>query len=105
MMRRILPVAGALFFLAVLNTRAYTDDKPETHEGIVVKVEDAKLTMTDNDGKNEHSHDVAVDAKITCDGKECKLKDLEKGYKVKVTTEMKDSKRVATMIEAKKGSS
>ena len=73
----------------------------ETHEGKVVSVASGKLTMTDKDGKNEHSHDVATDAKISRDGKDCKLEDLKKGDKARVTTEKKGDKEMATRIEAK----
>lgn len=60
-----------------------------------VKVAGGKLTIEDKD-KKEHSCEVAKDAKITCDGKECKLADLKKGVKVKVTV----VKKMATKIEA-----
>jgi len=69
----------------------------DTHSGVVVSAGAGKLTMSDKDGTNEHSHDVAANAKISCDGKECKLEDLKKGSSVKVTT--KDKK--AVKIEAK----
>ena len=39
------------------------------------------MTIEGKDAK-EHTCDVAKDAKITCDGKECKLGDLKKGVKV-----------------------
>jgi hypothetical protein len=59
------------------------------------------LVMTLKDGTKEHSHEVAKDAKITCDGKDCKLEDLKKGFMVKVTTDKKDGKELAVRIEAK----
>jgi hypothetical protein len=64
-------------------------------EGMVVKAGDGKLTITDKD-KKDHSCTVAKDAKITCDGKACKLDDLKKGVKVKVSVE----KDMAVKIEA-----
>lgn len=70
----------------------------ETHEGILVSAGADTLTMTDKDGKNQQTHTVAVDAKITCDGKECKLEDLKKGITLKVTTK-KGDKPVAVRIE------
>lgn len=72
----------------------------ESHEGIVVKTDSvaSKLTMTDKDGKNEHTHDIPSTATITLDGKAAKLSDLMKGHEVTVTTD--DQKRV-TKIEAK----
>jgi Cu/Ag efflux protein CusF len=73
-----------------------------THEGKVVKIDGAKLTMSDKEGKDKHTHAVPTEAKITCDGKECKLTDLKEGFFVKVTAEKKGDKTVITKIEAKK---
>jgi hypothetical protein len=70
------------------------DDKGPV-EGTVVKAADGKLTLEGKD-KKEHACNVAKDAKITCDGKACKLDDLKKGVKVKVTVE----KDMAVKIEA-----
>jgi hypothetical protein len=101
MVTRLLFALVATAALAVLTsvTLATKDDAASgTHTGIVVSAGVGKLTMTDQDGANEHVHDVAADAKISCDGKECKLEDLKKGCTVKVT--MKDKK--AVKIEAKK---
>lgn len=98
-------VALAVALVADPAGRADDKDKPGTHEGIVVKAGENKLTMTDKEGKNEHTHLVAKDAKITCDGKECKLDELKKGLTVKVTTEKKatsaGAKDVVIKIEAK----
>jgi len=88
----VLVVAGALFLAP--STVVFAADET-TAEGTVVKAADGKLTIQDKD-KKEHSCEVAKDAKITCDGKACKLDDLKKGVKVKVT--VKDKK--ATKIEA-----
>ena len=101
-MVRTLPLlVVALVFVFLAGAPVLADDA-KTHEGVVVKAADGKLTMTDKDGKNEHSHDVAKDATITCGGKECKLEDLKRGYSVKVTTEKKDDKVWATKIVARK---
>ena len=54
-------------------------------EGKIVKTEENKLIMTDMEGNNKNTHDVATDAVIMFDGKECKLADLEKGQRIKVT--------------------
>jgi hypothetical protein len=97
MLYRTLPLLVAALVLTLLvSSPALAADK--THEGIVVKAGAAKLTMTDKDGGNKQTHNVASDAKITCDGKECKLEDLKEGCSVKVTTD--DAKKVATKIEA-----
>jgi hypothetical protein len=58
--------------------------------------------MTGKDGKDEQTHAIGRDVKISCDGKECKLDDLMKGYTVRVTTEKKGDEIVVTRIEAKK---
>ncbi len=68
----------------VSGTAVYAGSK-NTHEGKVVNVKGDKLTM-ETKGK-EHSHAVAPTAKITCDGKQCKLNDLKAGTFVRVTTD------------------
>lgn len=77
------------------------EPKAGTHEGKVVKVEGGKLTMTDKDGKEKHTHTIPADAQVTCDGKACKLEDLKAGAQVKVTAEKKGDKVTITKIEAK----
>ncbi len=110
MTRRILPVMVAVLALAWLCWLPAQAQQPPgqglqqregTHEGKVVKVEKDKLTMTGKNGKDQHSHIVPADAKITCDGKVCKLEDLKKDYQVKVTIERKDNQLKVTKIEAK----
>lgn len=100
MVTRLLIALVAGFALSVIANVSLADkeDSGDTHSGVVVSAAGGKLTMTDKDGKNEHSHDVAADAKISCDGKECKLEDLKKGCTVKVTVKEKK----AVKIEAKK---
>ena len=91
-------MALALTFLA----RQSMGSEEDTHSGKVVKVGDGKLVMTDKDGKNEHTMDVAKDAKITCDSKECKLKDLKPGCTIEVTTKKDGKDKIwVTKIEAK----
>ena len=103
MMRRTLWVG-----LVALGLAAWTvgpvaaENKPNTHDGTVVKVEEGKLTMTGKDGTGEATHTVGRDVKISCDGKECKLEDLLKGYTVRVTTEKKGEDTVVTRIDARK---
>ena len=102
MMNRILALSASLAVVAFVGT-AVADDKPadaNTHTGIVVSAADGKLTMTGKDGK-EHSHAVAKDAKISCDGKDCKLEDLKKGQTATVTVEKQGDDTVVTKIEAK----
>jgi hypothetical protein len=106
--RSFLLFAGlsAFALLACAAPAAAEDDeavKGSSHEGLVVSTGDHKLTMTDKAGKNEHTHEVATNAKITCDGKECKLEDLKAGDAIKVTTKKQGDKTVAVRIDAAKG--
>ena len=103
-MNRVLSLSAAVALLVFVGM-AVAAEKVEkaddnTHSGLVASVADGKLTMTDKDGKNEHTHAVAKDAKITCNGKECKLDELKKGSTVIVTTGKEDGTTVAVKIEA-----
>ena len=96
MLHRYVCLVAVLAVMLLMGQAVVAAD--DSHEGIVVKAGDGKLTMTDKDGKNEHMHKVAAETKITCDGKPCKLEDLKEGFQVKVT--LKPDKTVGT-IEAK----
>jgi hypothetical protein len=69
-----------------------------THDGTVISSTSSKLIMMGKDGK-EHSHTVASDTKVTCDGKVCKATDLKAKMKIRVTTKKTDE-GAATTIEA-----
>jgi Cu/Ag efflux protein CusF len=101
MIRRTMLALAAVAFVAWTVPVLAEEEKPGTHEGKVVKVEGEKLTMTDKDGKNQHTHAVPADAKITLDGKEAKLADIKAGANVKVTTEKKGDKIQVVKVEAK----
>src|SRR5215207_63616 len=92
MIRRTMLALAAVAFVAWTVPAFAEEEKAGTHEGKIVKVEGTKLTMSDKDGKNEHTHAIPADAKITLDGKEAKLTDLKAGTKVKVTAEKKGDK-------------
>jgi hypothetical protein len=98
MLSRVLPLFFLVLGVTVANGRE-ADKKADTHEGKLVKVDGNKIVMSDKEGKNEHSHTLAADAKITCDGKECKAADLKPGVAVKVTTKAGD-KTTAVRVEA-----
>jgi len=105
MTRRVLFVALSALALAVWAVgSAPAQEKTGaagTHDGYVVKAGDGKLTMTTAKGAREqHTHMVAADAKITCDGKECKLEDLKAGDHIKVTEEKTGDKKAVTKIVA-----
>jgi hypothetical protein len=105
----LMALALALFVGApVLADEAKKDDdkaaeRANTHEGTVVSVTAGKLVMksTPKDGEEakEHSHTLANNAKVMCDGKECQLEDLKPGQKIRVTTK-KGDKKTAVKVEA-----
>ena len=78
-------------------------EKGDTHEGTVVSVTGDKLIMKSKakagEEAIEHTHKLADNAKVTCDGKECKLEDLKQGQKIRVTTK-KGDKEIAIKVEA-----
>ena len=75
----------ALAMVALLSSSAVLAGDKNTHDGKVVSVKGGKLIM-ETKGK-EHTHEVATNAKITCDGKDCTLADLKTGLQVRVTTD------------------
>jgi hypothetical protein len=103
MMYRVLfLLLAALALVCFLGQPAVADDKAEkgdTHEGTIVSVTATKLIMKKTGEETEHEHTMADNAKITCDGKECKLEDLKPGQKVRVTIK-KGEKGIATKVEA-----
>jgi hypothetical protein len=99
-MRRLLSLSLVVMALALfVNNRLVADDQTQTHEGKVVSVTSQKLVMTMKGSTEEHSHTIAVDAKISLDGKAATLDDLKPGMRIKVTTPKGDLK-TATEIEA-----
>jgi hypothetical protein len=79
-----------------------TADK-NTHTGQVISVTANKLVMkgADKVGEEakEHTHTLAANAKVLCDGKECKLQELRPGQRIRVTTQA-DNPNIAVRIEA-----
>jgi hypothetical protein len=95
-MFRMLSMSFVAMALAVsMSQTSLAEEK--SHEGLVVKVAEGKLTMTMLDGSKEHSHDITKDTKVMLDDKPAKLEDLKKGFHITVT--MKDEK-VVTKIDA-----
>jgi hypothetical protein len=103
MLQRLLVGAVVVVGLALMTSAVYAAQADQgTHEGLVVSVQGNRLTMTDKDGKNEHTHVVPADAMITYDGKVSRLQDLKKGMSIKVTTAKRGVQNVVTRIDAKK---
>ncbi len=91
MLFRVMSLLFLAVGLTVTGLRA-EDKKPDqdTHEGKIIKIDGNKFTMADREGKNEHTHTLAPDARVTCDAKECKLADLKPGMAVRVWTKKGD---------------
>jgi hypothetical protein len=70
----------------------------KTMDGTVVSVSGDKLTMTNKEGK-EHSHALAANVNVTCDGKTCAATDLKVGMRIRVTAS-DAAPHVASRIEA-----
>ncbi len=73
-------------------------ERGDTHEGTVVSVTADTLVMKgkakNGEEAKEHSHKLADNAKVMCDGKTCKLQDLKPGQKIRVTTQKGDRQSV-----------
>jgi hypothetical protein len=96
---RVLGIAFVALALALfVNGSAVTagDKNKNIHDGKVVSIKGEKLTMEGKNGK-EHTHEVVENAKITCDGKACKLTDLKAGLRILVTIDDTDR---ATRVQA-----
>ena len=75
--------------------------KPKVHVGKVVSVSQNKITSTCAKG-DEHQHTLAKDAKVVCDGKPSKLKDLKVGIPVSVTACIEDNSKTTCVTAGKK---
>lgn len=83
---------------AALAAPVANDSNESTHDGKVVSISNDKLVMKSQDGQ-EHSHTLAPNAKVTCDGNACKASDLKTGMQIRVTTK-RDDPRVAIEVES-----
>lgn len=92
-------VLAVLALTLFVGAPALAQDK-NTHEGTFVSAKGNQFTM-EAKGK-EHTHTLALGAKVLKeDGKECKLEELRKGQKIRVTTKDGDNK-IATKVEVMK---
>ena len=102
MLYRTLSLGLAVALLVASAALARPDTKEgTTHSGKFVSAKgETQFTMTDRDGKNQHTMTLARSATITCDGKACKLGDLKEGTMLRVTVEEQNGRKVATKVEA-----
>ena len=70
-----------------------------SHDGKAVSITEDKLVMTNTEGSEQHTHLLAADLKVTCDGKVCKSSDVKPGMRIRVTTDNVEP-HAATRIEA-----
>lgn len=95
-MRRL--VCSFVLVLSLLWT--VTIQAADTHQGKVVNTNPGKLTMTDVEGKNQHTMDVASTAMVVRDGKTVALADLKPGDTITVTTDKVGNATTVTKVEA-----
>ena len=74
------------------------DADTNTVEGKVISVFDNKLMMRNKEGK-EHSHILAKDVLLTCDGAVCTSESLKTGNRIRVTTK-KNDRNIAICVES-----
>ena len=96
MWKRFLLVGVSLIALVLFVS--VPEGAASSHQGKVVEAGKGKLTMTDMEGNNQHTHDVSADAKVTCEGQPCNLDSLQAGDAITVTLDKKDGKAMVTEI-------
>src|ERR1044071_9173324 len=92
---------GLVCVLALLVLGIASCQGADTHQGKVVETSAGKLTMTDIEGKNQHTMDVPPTATVARDGKTVTLADLKPGDTITVTTAKTGTTMAVTKIEAK----
>lgn len=104
-MKRVLSLTAALAVMVFVvgvaaAAEAKAAAKDSTVAGTITKVGDGTITVTDKDGK-DHALTVSKTATIQCDGKDCKLADLDpKKVKMVTVTLNADNKSQADKIDA-----
>jgi hypothetical protein len=99
MLRRTFALLAVAALAATWAAPAFAVDEPEVMKGKVQKVDGDKLIVVNNTDNKEYTFAVPATAKVTCDGKNCKLADLKGGSKVKVTTQKKDKGVAVVSVE------
>jgi len=96
-MQRVLFVSLMAFALLwVTNIQA-----ADMHQGKVVGTVTGKLTMTDVEGKNQHTMSIPMNAVVTREGKTVPLTELQPGDMITVSTEKKGEASEVIKVEAK----
>ena len=98
---QIVPANAKLVVAAEISPKDIADVKV----GMLARVTLTAYSTRSTPPVEGHVTLVSADAKVTGpDGKDCKLEDLKKGQRIRVTTKEGD-KKVATRVEALKGDS
>lgn len=85
MMKLLAAMAVGMFLVANAQI-ATAADQQKSHEGTVVSAGNNKLEMKTDDGQ-DHSHMIDSSVQIMVHGKSGKLEDLQKGMRIRVTTD------------------
>jgi hypothetical protein len=109
MLNRVLPVflmvLAVAMFAALPALAIAEEDKGETHEGKIVRIDKDQLVMTDQAGK-EHTHRLNKDVKLRLDNKDVTftdINDFKAGMKVRVTTKKGDPNTLLKIEALTKG--
>ncbi len=78
-------------------------ESPVMHEGIIVSVSTVEIVSTTSAGENQ-CHTLAEQAKVTCDGKTCKLETLKVGLPVRITNCKQDASKASVVSAGRKQS-
>jgi hypothetical protein len=103
MVHRIFSVVLVALALAILVGAPLAEERnaQNTHVGKFMSASGNDFTMMGNDNK-EHRHTLAADGKVFAnDGRECKLADLKRDQRIRVTTKEGDF-RMVTKVEVLK---
>jgi hypothetical protein len=63
-------------------------------DGHFVSLSGGRLVRMDSSGQ-QHTHLLAADTRVTCDGRVCRPNELEAGQRIRITNDSRDPKIVA----------
>src|SRR5262249_18578154 len=101
----LMMLAVAMFAALPALAIAEEEEKGDTHEGKIVRIDKDELVMTDQGGK-ERTHRLNKDVKLRLDHKDVTLTDIndfKAGMKVRVTTKKGDPKTILKVEALSKG--
>ena len=93
-----LGATAVAIFVVSARAMASREENETTHDGRFVSLSKEKFVASSPDGQ-KRTHALGKETIVFCDGRACKLGDLEAGMKIRVTTRASDED-IATRIEA-----